>query len=191
AFGAGLDLKACETGQVENNLFFANLAVEPSSGIGWGGGIYCDILGQDIPGNILILNNTIVSNSAPGIFGSDQGGGIALDLVTNTVVLANNIIAFSSGGVYQPSNEVAPVFFGNNCVINTVNYTGIAPGIGDIHLDPKFTNATAGDFHLLSSSPCIDSGTALYAASTDKDGVARPLDGNNDSAAAFDIGSFE
>jgi len=188
--GAGLDIKASQNGVVQNNVIFGNLALEPTSQSGKGGGIDCEI--ADPIGNITIINNTIVGNSGFSPFAGDQGGGIALNLPSsNNLVVANNIIVSNSGGVYVTPGSKPPSNLRNNCVINQVNYTGLAAGVGDIHLDPKFTNSAGGDFHLLANSPCIDAGTVLYSTPMDRDGIARPLDGNNDSVAAFDIGAFE
>jgi hypothetical protein len=53
-------------------------------------------------------------------------------------------------------------------------------------------NRAAGDFHLRYGSPCIDAGTNLSdSITTDLDGHPRPLDGNWDGTAAFDVGAFE
>ncbi len=190
--GAGLDLKACQNGVVQNNVIVGNLAQEPTSQSGSGGGIYCEIV--DPNGTVKIVNNTIVGNIGFSPFAGDQGGGIAMSLpTTNSIVLCNNIVVSNSGGIYLRPGSQAPAAaaYRNNCVINTVNYTGLAAGVGDIHLDPKFVNPGSGDLHLLAISPCIDAGIASSAPAIDHDQVNRPLDGNNDGVAAYDMGAFE
>lgn len=49
----------------------------------------------------------------------------------------------------------------------------------------------AQNYRLAPSSPAIDVGNALMAPAADFDAIARPIDGDNDGAAAFDIGAFE
>jgi putative metal-binding protein/parallel beta helix pectate lyase-like protein/thrombospondin type 3 repeat protein len=47
------------------------------------------------------------------------------------------------------------------------------------------------DFHLLATSPAIDSGTNADLASVDLDGVVRPADGNGDGNSIIDMGAYE
>ena len=58
------------------------------------------------------------------------------------------------------------------------------PGAGNINLDPLFADTGNSDFTLLSTSPCIDTGTA----DTDMDGND---DMENYTGTAPDIGVFE
>jgi len=55
-----------------------------------------------------------------------------------------------------------------------------------------FVDAAAGNFHLAYGSPCIDTGTNLSRfISSDLDANPRPLDGDWDGVAAFDMGAYE
>jgi parallel beta-helix repeat protein len=69
------------------------------------------------------------------------------------------------------------------------NLSGWSMATGfDVHsfpTDPLFVNASAGDFHLQSSSPIIDHGQTQSAVPFDNEFVIRP------QGTGFDIGAFE
>lgn len=57
---------------------------------------------------------------------------------------------------------------------------------------PVFVDPDAGDYRLEPWSPCIDTGMdASGMVDDDFDGVMRPIDGDKDETAQYDIGAFE
>lgn len=135
-----------------------------------------------------ILNCTIAKNGAV-----DNGGGIYWTGLPQTEVL-NCIIYANSAPTnmnYGPTNALnfshdpfSPLqggFF--NC---TMPLPLAAPGQNNSNFtdDPAFVNPAAGDFHLQSYSPCINSGTnASVVGSTDLDGNPRIVGGTVDMGA--------
>jgi hypothetical protein len=134
--------------------------------------------------NAEVVNNTIVGNSA-------LGGGGGFWCYESVPTLKNNVIAFNSPGIYS-GGPTAPKLY-CNCVYSNegYNYSGLSAGPTDISLDPIFASLTAGDYHLLPGSPCVDAGDPTNAPITDLDGNPRPKDGNGDGVAKFDIGCYE
>ena len=187
--------------KLENNIITSNSATL------FGGGIYIDgglpsihnnfivdntaaILGGGIyvaSGAPAIINNTFVGNSA-AVF----GGGIFN--LRGSPIIGNNIIAnntaLSSGGIHN--HDGSPINDYNNFWENTPNdYYNLAPGAHDIHEDPLLADPTAGDYHLLTSSPCVDAGDPATPPGADLDGDSRPFDGNEDEQPVADIGADE
>jgi hypothetical protein len=192
-FGAGVCLRSSFAARVQNNLIIDNLAYDFSgfgSG-GQGGGLLCDV-GVNATNTTVIVNNTIVGNNAPPTLLGHFGGGVAMTLYTNGLIFANNLVVSNSSGIWRYRYISYQPLLQNNCVNNSnANYVNLSAGAGDIQADPRLVNRAGGDFHLQSGSTCIDAGAAANAAATDFDRVPRPLDGNIDSTAAFDIGAFE
>ncbi|HDD24948.1 MAG TPA: DUF1565 domain-containing protein, partial [Chloroflexi bacterium] len=155
-----------------NNLIYNNRAGR------YGGGIYN---GDSQP---RIWNNTIHSNTANfggGVYAGGDGAGSGQLFISNTIVSGNDAYGIYVGGGYAAQLAYNDVW--NN---DTADYEGSRSVSHSISQNPRFVDAAGADFHLLGSSPCIDSGDpASVQPAVDYEGVVRSL------FAPFDIGAFE
>lgn len=169
----------------------------------WGGtNIYCDTYSSpSITNNIIVGRNNIGIDcddmSTPYIANNSIVGCFWGIYLYNAVrpVIANNIVAFCFEiGIYAYGYTVKPQ---NNCVYNPggTDYSGLSAGVGDISADPQFVyiqdpgfvSFSTDNFHLKSTSPCIDKGlnSGVLPGAVDMDGEARilPVGGTVDIGA--------
>lgn len=148
--------------------------------------------------NVVIANNTVFANGAGGMGGGiefgvgDSPGGVVLD---NTTV-ANNIVYGNATGIVQYCYSGQACIGSHNTVANNLVYGNggsaislrVGSATGTVVADPQFVNYQSngsGDYHLKSTSPAVDKGSATGAPAFDIEQAARPKGG------AFDIGAYE
>jgi hypothetical protein len=144
-------------GQVNNCLLTGNYANEEASAVyAFGGEInHC----------------TLVAN----VYGKNDIGCVWID--DSSVIIRNSIIANNLGGNVEIWGGGSGTFI--HCCAKGLS------GDGNITSDPQFVNASAGDYRLCSSSPCVDSGTNGYSTGSSLDGGARVVKG------VVDMGAYE
>ena len=140
-----------------------------STGTNSGSGIYCYSTS-----NPMILYNEICANNHSGVYCATTSGP---QLENNTIYGnldyaiwtmqtsdprgASNIIVGNGGSFYIPQ--------GCSVLMSYSNIQGGYTGTGNINQQPLFVDPYGDDFHLQSSSPCIDTGSPI--APLDPDGT--------------------
>lgn len=168
---------ASERATLRNCVVRGNTAV-------FGGGGYRD----------LFFNCLLTGNRA-----TQHGGGAFQGMLYQCTVTGN--AADAGGGTYEGTNRNSIVYFntalaGSDFQGSTLltSCTGPTPALlpGNTTNAPSFLHPDAGDFRLRSDSPCIDTGEDFsQLLSDDLDGRPRPIDGDLDGKAGFDMGAFE
>jgi CSLREA domain-containing protein len=194
-WGGGIFINASAEVTILYSTLNDNLANE------WGGGIFSG-------GTLTLLNSTISSNTA------DRGGGIhqAGQLVTlDNSTLSNNTATqvgdggniFLEGATLHWRNTIMANSVGGDCAdstgtigtsINTLAEDGSCQATlsGDPLLGPLQASGGATFAHaLLAGSPAMEAGDPATCLADDQRGVIRPKDGDGDSTAVCDIGSYE
>ena len=165
-----------------------------------GGGVYASSYSNlGTSGTAILTNNTVTNNTAtsPEEDGVPDGGGVWVAYGTSgTVNVYNNIIW---GNTAQDGGDISFLLYSGVGVANGynndyTNMTGIGSWTnsgGNIDADPIFVGG--GDFHLRSSSPCLDMGlnSAPGIPATDFEGDNRVIDGDSNGTATVDMGADE
>jgi hypothetical protein len=198
--GGGISAASFSASGTANTVTVVNNIVTGNTGK-YGGGVYASSYSNSgTSGTATLTNNTVTNNTATS--GDDSvpdGGGVWVAYGSSGIVnVYNNIIW---GNTAQDGGDIALYLQGvgvangyNNDYTNMTVYpiTVNWDSSGDnIDADPIFVGG--GDFHLRSSSPCLDRGlnSAPGIPATDFEGDARIIDGDNNGTATVDMGADE
>lgn len=141
--------------------------------------------------DIFIYNNIAYNNGTGFLIPNWKKNESSLK---KNVYFLNNTAYLNKIGFYINSVMIENIVFRNNIIWESMTAIKIGANVpisqitSDHNLtdrDPKFIDPISGDFHLQSSSPAIDNGSAVNAPDVDMDNNNRP------QGLGFDIGAYE
>jgi hypothetical protein len=147
--GGGLLFENGADGELYSCLVLAN-----QCGSGGGGGALCRTGAAPQFHNATLAANLAVNG---------PGGGVAVFAAAPGVT--NCIVAYNSSGASCDATAAPGWGFNNVCSNGVYNYSGWAADPtgtnGNLRVEPRFVDRAAGDYHLATNSPCVDTGTRL------------------------------
>jgi parallel beta-helix repeat protein len=201
--GGGMECWTSSSPPITNCLIANNSTSSTNANDGNGGGI--DLAGgAGYQCNPTITNCTIANNQAHNSVSGGDGGGIYVIISTpvlnNTILwgntatgLGNQIYTWTTGATCTVTLNYSD-YADNTINSNNIKGAGIVTASHSIVDDPDFLDAGlpgqwgGGDYHLDSTSPCIDVGSNSLVPSgvtTDLDGLARIYN------VTVDMGAYE
>jgi len=194
-YGSGIFNDDTGALQVQSSAFINNTCCR--TGQSYGGGL-------DNEGAAAVINSTFTGNRAT------YGGGIGNFKSNGILSVINSTLAGNAGNIHKDGGAtttltntiVANSTAGGNCygalaaasthnlitdATCTTGFTQVTPtqlALGGLTGAPAY-------FPLNPGSAAIDTGVNAACPLADQRGVARPQDGNGDSAAICDVGSYE
>ncbi len=195
------------------NCSFVSNRCEASGGGASGSLVIDSTFEADFAGSIddcAASNCVLTGNPAAGGGGASDSSLVHCRLIgvgTYCCSLDRCVVSGSIGYAIFAGSAVNTLFYENpggageyvslsHC---TVVKSGSGLGISDVTnciiedgmtSDPGFVDYDGNDFHLTSTSPCIDAATG-NSPPVDLDDIRRPLDGNADAVCAGDLGAYE
>jgi hypothetical protein len=158
-YGGGIHLAG--NGIIKYNVIFDNEAYSTFSPGGSGGGIYFRQIFQNQPNKTIIMNNTIVNNTAKIGQSRGDGGGLLIlsSSLLDSIIIVNNIFAFNplGGNVRAYINDSVFCYWDYNLIFGDT-ISSFPQGQHDIFIDPSFYGMPIDDYRLNNDSPCIDAG---------------------------------
>ena len=195
-----------------------NCIVADNTATYFGGGIYVD------GSMATVTNCLLMGNKSTSVHGGGMCCDGSSTLTVTNCTFAGNVTNNMAGGLHCGGDSVANldncIFWGNSALdgnqlavggtysVLNVSYCDIEGGSADIYIllgtlhwltgnietDPLFVDPASDNYHLLTGSPCIDTGDPNYAAdpsTTDLDNHKRVWDGDDDDVAIVDMGAYE
>lgn len=166
---------------IRNNIMYNNGGNYRPTYAPWNGNV------RPLPAVLLsrgkneFYNNLVYNNPNGGVSVYGNGDGT---LVANNTIYGNGKSGITVSDTINNARIINNISWGNRSAQIADNGRGTVLQ-NNLTTDPKFVNASAGDFGLQAGSPAIDKGMALAEVKTDFTGKARP------EGAAYDIGAFE